>query len=115
MNVSTTAWFPAFDPSKYDSFESAHDTVHTLVGGGNGGNMAIVQLAAFDPIFWMHHTQIDRLTAMWQVLYPDSYLTPDIQKPATYWSAAGMRIDADTGKSTRPNDHKVTLTLWHQN
>lgn len=54
----------------FGSFEDVHNTVHGLVGGtgdrfGHMGNPAI---AAFDPIFWLHHTNIDRLLAIWQGL-----------------------------------------------
>jgi tyrosinase len=40
-----------------------HGTVHVLVG--NGQNMGAVPWAAGDPIFWMHHSNIDRLWASW--------------------------------------------------
>jgi tyrosinase len=34
--------------------------------------MSIVTYAAFDPIFMLHHTMVDRIFAMWQKLNPDS-------------------------------------------
>lgn len=40
-----------------------HGTVHVLVGNGRG--MGSVPWAANDPIFWMHHCNIDRLWASW--------------------------------------------------
>src|SRR2546423_7185542 len=40
-----------------------HGTVHVLVGNGQG--MSSVPFAANDPIFWMHHCNIDRLWASW--------------------------------------------------
>ncbi|MFL6229912.1 MAG: tyrosinase family protein [Pyrinomonadaceae bacterium] len=40
-----------------------HGTVHVLVGNGQG--MGSVPFAANDPIFWMHHCNIDRLWASW--------------------------------------------------
>jgi tyrosinase len=55
MNVSNEAWIQVQDPSKYDSFESVHDLIHVLVGGGNNGNMEIINISAFDPAFWLHH------------------------------------------------------------
>jgi tyrosinase len=52
-----------------------HNIVHGLVGGlregGNGndpadyGLMAIPETAALDPIFWLHHANIDRLWQVW--------------------------------------------------
>ncbi|KAG7405290.1 hypothetical protein LZL87_006534 [Fusarium oxysporum] len=56
------------------SLEYIHNNVHNIVGGSDFktgvGHMSDVPVAAFDPIFWLHHTQIDRLLAIWQSLYP---------------------------------------------
>ena len=59
----------------YYSIEGVHGTVHVILGGN--GHMSYPDLAAFDPIFWLHHCNIDRLFAMWQVLNPNSYVTSD--------------------------------------
>jgi tyrosinase len=40
-----------------------HGLVHVLVGDGK--NMGSVPWAANDPIFWLHHSNIDRLWASW--------------------------------------------------
>jgi tyrosinase len=40
-----------------------HGNVHVWVGNGQG--MGSVPWAAYDPIFWMHHCNIDRLWASW--------------------------------------------------
>jgi len=40
-----------------------HGNVHVLIGNGQG--MGSVPWAANDPIFWMHHCNIDRLWASW--------------------------------------------------
>lgn len=40
-----------------------HGNVHVLTG--NGQNMGSVPWAAYDPIFWLHHCNIDRLWASW--------------------------------------------------
>jgi tyrosinase len=44
--------------------ETPHNSVHGAVGG-RGGWMNNPLLAAQDPIFWLHHTQIDRLWSRW--------------------------------------------------
>ena len=41
-----------------------HDSVHVLVGG-NGGLMIDPDTAAQDPIFWLHHCNVDRLWEVW--------------------------------------------------
>ena len=46
-----------------------HNHIHVAVGGQNG-TMSNVPTAPADPIFWMHHAQIDRLWSQWQVNNP---------------------------------------------
>jgi tyrosinase len=59
------------------SLESIHDQIHVDVGGqGPGGHMADPAAAAFDPIFWLHHCNVDRVLALWQAVYPDVYVSP---------------------------------------
>jgi tyrosinase len=41
--------------------QTPHNDVHSLVGGWMGN----VFQAAQDPLFWLHHTNIDRLWAVW--------------------------------------------------
>ncbi|MUL36989.1 tyrosinase family protein [Gloeocapsopsis dulcis] len=41
-----------------------HNQVHTVVGGSSGW-MRQVEMAARDPIFWLHHSNIDRLWGRW--------------------------------------------------
>jgi tyrosinase len=70
--------------------QDIHDDVHGWTGGGNPsppplqGDMAIVGLAAFDPIFWSHHCMIDRIWYLWQLKHgvsniPEDYLTKPLQ------------------------------------
>lgn len=42
-----------------------HGTIHVLVG--NKYNMGAVPYAARDPLFWVHHANIDRLWASWNL------------------------------------------------
>ena len=39
-----------------------HDNIHVWVGG----TMGDPSWAAYDPIFWAHHTMVDRLWRIWQ-------------------------------------------------
>lgn len=62
-----------------------HDWVHGLVGGANPTNQNLPGLmsdpdtAALDPIFWLHHSNIDRLWASWN-LDPPTHEDPKEQK-----------------------------------
>jgi tyrosinase len=49
-----------------EAVEGLHDRVHMWVGG----HMGQIPYAAFDPIFWAHHTMIDRLWRIWQLRHP---------------------------------------------
>jgi tyrosinase len=42
----------------------AHDQIHDAVGG-DSGNMGDPRTAARDPIFWLHHANVDRLWNRW--------------------------------------------------
>jgi tyrosinase len=49
-----------------DQIEQVHDGVHVWVGG----TMSEVPVAAYDPLFWAHHTMIDRAWRLWQLRHP---------------------------------------------
>lgn len=54
---------PQFDDFSLQLEQQLHNTIHGWVGG----TMSMVATAAYDPIFWAHHTMVDRLWAIWQV------------------------------------------------
>ncbi|THV00913.1 Di-copper centre-containing protein, partial [Dendrothele bispora CBS 962.96] len=57
-----------------DSLEGIHDTMHDILGGN--GHMSNPDYAGFDPIFHLHHCNVDRLYALWEYVYPkDCYVT----------------------------------------
>lgn len=51
----------------FDSFftSSLESTPHNVVHGAVGGWMGRINTAAQDPIFWLHHANIDRLWDVW--------------------------------------------------
>ncbi|BFZ24027.1 hypothetical protein BsWGS_27065 [Bradybaena similaris] len=49
-------------------FEIAHNYIHALVGGSQQYSMASLTYTAYDPIFYLHHSNTDRLWAIWQAL-----------------------------------------------
>jgi hypothetical protein len=57
----------------FPSFQSALNNVHGLVHVRVGGNMGSVPYAAFDPIFYLHHANVDRLWAAWQATHPEPF------------------------------------------
>jgi tyrosinase len=68
--------------SDYFDFELALETqLHNAVHGWVGGSMSDITTAAYDPLFWAHHTMVDRLWSLWQSQHaspgppPDTYAT----------------------------------------
>jgi tyrosinase len=55
-----------------------HDIVHVQVGGPrrNPGLMSIPDFAGLDPIFWLHHANIDRLWEVWRRNPPGTHVDP---------------------------------------
>jgi tyrosinase len=50
----------------WGDFNSLLEDVHDQVHGWVSGDMGVIGTAAFDPIFWSHHTMIDRIWSIWQ-------------------------------------------------
>lgn len=54
--------------SSFNDFSFALEVqLHNSVHGWVRGSMGMVATAAYDPLFWAHHTMVDRLWALWQV------------------------------------------------
>ena len=52
--------------SDFNTFNEELDSLHGGVHMWIGGHMSQIPYAAYDPIFWLHHTMIDRIWRMWQ-------------------------------------------------
>jgi tyrosinase len=64
--------------------------LHNFVHGWTGGTMGEVPTAAYDPIFWAHHTMVDRLWALWQVRHSSPGPAP--QEWGRSLRAVGMTV-----------------------
>lgn len=53
-----------YKPYGYVPLETPHNSIHDIIGG-NGGNMSDISISAFDPIFWLHHCNMDRFFYNW--------------------------------------------------
>ncbi|KAJ7501098.1 tyrosinase [Mycena galericulata] len=65
---------PGDGGSTSNSLEAIHDGVHVDVGGD--GQMSDPSVAGFDPIFFLHHCNVDRLLSLWSALNPGVWVTP---------------------------------------
>ncbi|KAG8829703.1 hypothetical protein FRB91_002786 [Serendipita sp. 411] len=82
------------DPIAYDSLESIHGQMHGMTG--RNGHMGVVDYAAFDPIFWLHHCNVDRVFALWQALNPNQYVVPRKNLAGTFATARGTTEDVNS-------------------
>ncbi|EFY96031.1 Tyrosinase [Metarhizium robertsii ARSEF 23] len=80
----------------YLSLESIHNSVHDYIGGSDlvrgCGHMSSVPVAAFDPVFWLHHCNVDRLLYLWQTINPSSWFDASSQLNRT---GTSMRVRHD--------------------
>lgn len=72
------------------ALEGVHNSGHTWVGGTMGG----ITTAPADPVFWMHHAEIDRIWSEWQTAHPGL-------NPALAGAAATMDPWTETEADTR--------------
>ncbi|CAG8505735.1 20245_t:CDS:2 [Dentiscutata erythropus] len=79
----------------FASLEIVHDDLH-LATGGIGGHMAYIDLAGFDPLFFFHHVNVDRLFALWQGVYPDSWIPKITELNGTYTDEIDKVVDENT-------------------
>nr|UXP86201.1 polyphenol oxidase 4 [Volvariella volvacea] len=66
------------------SLESSHNSIHLILGGI--GAMSDPDYAGFDPIFFLHHANVDRIYALWEYVYPK------------YWIGDGYRDNSGQQK-----------------
>jgi tyrosinase len=57
----------ALRSTTFAGFTQLVEGIHNGVHGWVGGAMSAVPVAAFDPIFWAHHSMIDRVWYLWQL------------------------------------------------
>ncbi|KAF3923215.1 Tyrosinase [Dactylellina cionopaga] len=103
------------------SVENIHNTVHGMVGGGGGGFMWFLYYSSYDPIFWLHHNNVDRMMAIWQAANPGAKLTPDDATDTYQNVALGQNDTLDTplypfkhpdGSWWTSNDVSSANSIW---
>ncbi|KAF4444538.1 Di-copper centre-containing protein [Fusarium austroafricanum] len=114
---TSKAWRPDGSPHTYTSVEDMHNNIHNYIGTNDTilndeeeieitklmGNMTDVQASSFDPVFWLHHVNCDRLTALWEALNPDCTIAEYPSLLPRYVAVTGIM---EGGESS--------LEPWHQ-
>ena len=60
----------------YEDFSGQLQNLHDAVHAWCRGQMGIIKTAAFDPVFYAHHTMIDRLWYQWQLKHGVANIPP---------------------------------------
>ncbi|KIV99429.1 uncharacterized protein PV09_08861 [Verruconis gallopava] len=92
--------------------ESIHDQVHMNIGGN--GHMGDLGHAGFDPAFWLHHANVDRLLALWQIAQDKTWFSPGLSGVATYTTPANEQVDG-TSPLTPFYKDASSQTFWTPN
>ena len=118
MLTRVTTW-PAFSNhtvgdggSTSNSIEAIHDGIHLFVGGsGHMSDQAVAgkvlfcaripfnshgDVIGFDPIFFLHHSNIDRLLSLWSALHPGVWVTPGPSGEGNFTILVGTTVDTNT-------------------
>ena len=66
----------------YVPLESPHNSLHNIIGGTNG-NMSDISISAFDPLFWLHHCNMDRIYYNWLYNATKGFVSPFTMKQIT--------------------------------
>lgn len=81
-----------------------HGSVHVWVGG----TMSQVPTAGFDPVFWSHHSAIDRLWYLWQI--SDAGMDPPRAILNTVLRPFNMTVRDTLNINTLGYEYAVTVT-----
>lgn len=101
QEVATYLTNPDFASFSNDLNSGAHGTVHVVVGGSDPsgvsfGDMRSVVSAGYDPIFWLHHSMIDKIWFDWQTLHPSATVPQHVLDAVVYGGRTGSTfIDAE--------------------
>ncbi|OAA74566.1 tyrosinase precursor [Akanthomyces lecanii RCEF 1005] len=81
--------------SKGGSLEGVHNAIHW--DSGCGGQFMDSQFSAFEPLFMLHHSNVDRLWAYWQAMHPEaSTFNGAYQGLSRFNTFAGTMIGLDS-------------------
>lgn len=106
----------------FGSLENIHNLLHNFSGGVDPTNPSVLGdmtnngTTAFDPIFWSHHANVDRLWAEWQSRHlghnpdnPDAVLPPWAQNVGQSFSIAALGYEYLKSTHYFPTDNSVGM------
>ncbi|RIB00939.1 hypothetical protein C2G38_1993637, partial [Gigaspora rosea] len=93
------------------SIEIVHNAIHGALGG-TGGHMAYPNVAAFNPIFFLHHCNMDRLVAIWQAINPNAWIEDDEVATFSEGTFTEEPYKKITGKTNLTPFKKTETDYW---
>ncbi|CAO2656503.1 Nn.00g053060.m01.CDS01 [Neocucurbitaria sp. VM-36] len=104
-----------------DRIEQPHGWMHGIVGGGWDddagfqGHFWPLEYSAFEPLFMLHHTNVDRLFALYQAAHPNATMEPAKLRSGNVFLEPGQEVDNKTAllpfrKAT--GEFWTTLDSW---
>jgi tyrosinase len=81
---------PARNQKTFETFQPRLEQVHNFVHNAVGGTMAASSSPA-DPLFWLHHANIDRLWAEWERRHPRA-VPPNINETLKPRPLFGVKV-----------------------
>lgn len=76
----------AMSQTSYSSFSSIINGVHGVVHGWVGGTMSSAHTSPADPVFWLHHANLDRLWWIWYNSAQGNHQNPVIAGALAPWT-----------------------------
>jgi tyrosinase len=102
----------ALDAANFDDLTTRLENLHNAVHMWVGGEMQDQRFASFDPVFWAHHTMVDRLWALWQLKHPgDNPRGEHLDKGLNYFK--DMTVADTLNVTDLGYDYAVTEVLVH--
>jgi tyrosinase len=118
----------------FGALEDIHNLMHNFSGGMNPnfpgtnpqsrtepqyGDMQAPGTTAFDPIFWSHHSNVDRVWAEWQTLHPgagpdnpDAILPPWTMTVGQVANVRNLGYEYLKSEHLYPTDNQVPITRF---
>ncbi|KAI9690843.1 MAG: hypothetical protein M1822_008462 [Bathelium mastoideum] len=114
----STTLYQKTDPdtwTDYANIEYIHNNLHNFIGGPNLktglGHMSDVPVAAFDPVFFFHHCNIDHQFATWQALNPFDINNPS-ENPDRWFNPNDPDFQKVNGTTKLAPFHHKTGDEW---
>lgn len=102
----------AMAAANFDDFTFALEQLHNGVHVWVGGEMTDTRFAGWDPVFWAHHTMVDRLWALWQLSHPgDNPRAEHLPKGLNYFK--DMTVADTLDFASLGYDYAATELLVH--